>query len=319
MKPNSFLDLKLPVCACLVALLVAGCGRTRTKEERTPTGIAALLPTETDLPGGWKVADTLRVFTGRELYDYINGGADLFLEYGFEEVAAGEYLTPGGKTIFINIYRMRDSDAAFGIFSVTRRVEYLPVEIGTMGARTDYQQVFCHGSYYIEAQAMETDSLTMRSMGEFCRAVDKKLEAEPNELPEALRYLPANRPPTDYEVFVRGPLGLNTRKYLSDENIFALSDSVPGVLVSNRMFEDLPEPQTILVVNYPDSAIAESVFGALQEYYQERAGSLLDGGSLLKINQTRLLFTNDRNQDAINLDGKIIKAVFGLTPPGKRK
>jgi len=233
-------------------------------------------------------------------------------------VAVQQYLTPGGITVFLNIYRMSDPAAAFGIFSVTRRDEYRPVAIGAVGARADYQQIFCHGRYYVEAQAMDTDSLTADAMDDLCRAVDSKLESEPARLPQALDILNERDVQPHSRVLVRGPLGLNTRKYISDENIFCLSDSVPGVLVSGRVSADRPEPETIFVVNYPDSTFAQRVFSGLREFYRGRAGDILKGGRL-EAGDTRLLFTNDRNRDAINLDGSIIQAVFGLTFPGKDK
>ncbi len=318
MKSVLSLELRLLICACVVASLGASCERTRTEEAQKPTGIAALLPAENDLPGGWRVADTVRVFTGRELYEYINGGADIYHEYGFVEVAAQEYLTPGGVTVFLNLYKMSDPEAAFGIFSATRRPEYEVVAIGTAGARADYQQIFCHGAYYVETQAMDTDSLTAPAMGDLCRAMDSNLESEPDELPEALNLLNNKDLPPNSRVLVRGPLGLNTRKYLSDENLFSLSDSIPGVLASYQMFADRPEAQTILIVNYPDSVVAERVFSRLQEFYKEPAGDLLKGARL-KTDETRLMFATDRDVNVIILKGKIIKAVFGLAPVSKNK
>ncbi len=311
MKSILFLELKLLICACVVALLASNCERTRTEEEQKPTGIAALLCSEADLPGGWKVADTVRVFTGRQLYEYINGGADLFLEYGFVKVAAGEYLTPGGKTVFINLYRMSDPDAAFGIFSATRRPEYEVVAIGTMGARTDYQQIFCRGSYYIETQAMDTDSLTQREMEYLCGAVNGKIADEPTAEPEALEYLPESGYLPHSGVLVRGPLALNSRKYLSDENIFALSDTVPGALASYRLSEEREQPSTFLVVNYPDSATAVRVFDSLEQFYRDRAKGK-ENREKLQLQEDRLIFPTNRGFDIIRLRGKMITAIFDL-------
>lgn len=311
MKSILFLELKLLIYACAVALLASSCERTRTEEEQKPTGIAALLCSEADLPGGWKVADTVRVFTGRQLYEYINGGADLFLEYGFVEVAAGEYLTPGGKTVFINLYRMSDPDAAFGIFSATRRPEYEVVAIGTMGARTDYQQIFCRGSYYIETQAMDTDSLTQREMEYLCGAVNGKIADEPTAEPEALEYLPEPGYLPHSGVLVRGPLALNSRKYLSDENIFALSDTVPGALASYRLSEEREQPSTFLVVNYPDSAAAARVFDSLEQFYRDRAKGE-ENREKLQLQEDRLIFPTNRGFDIIRLRGKMITAIFDL-------
>jgi len=319
MKSVPFLEGKLLICVCLVALLAARCEKFRREQEHQPAGTAVLLPAEADLPQGWKLADSARVFTGLRLYEYIDGGADLYQEYGFDEVAVQEYLTPDGITVFLNLYRMSDPDAAFGVFSATRRPGYEAASIGTMGARADYQQIFCHGRYYVEAQALDADSLTARAVDDLCRAVDSNLESEPDQLPEALELLNDRDLLPGSRVLVRGPLGLNTRKYLSDENLFSLSDSIPGVLASYRMFADSPQPQTIMIVNYPDSAYAERVYGIVKEYYQQREGKLSNGGKLLEVDQTRLVFTTENSKDAIILKGKIIQAVFGLPSVRKNK
>ena len=56
-------------------------------------------------------------YDGNSLWGYINGGADLYLEYGFESVIVHE-IEFRSKTIRFDLYRMSDPKAAFGIYSV---------------------------------------------------------------------------------------------------------------------------------------------------------------------------------------------------------
>lgn len=58
-------------------------------------------------------------FSGKALYGHINGGADLYHEYGFEQVSVQE-LRLNDETYFTEVYRMSDPGGAFGIFSVSR-------------------------------------------------------------------------------------------------------------------------------------------------------------------------------------------------------
>lgn len=58
-----------------------------------------------------------RTFTETSLYGYINGGAELYLEYGFDTLLVTE-LVIEGSDIKAEVYRMKDPEAAFGIFSV---------------------------------------------------------------------------------------------------------------------------------------------------------------------------------------------------------
>ncbi len=56
-------------------------------------------------------------FDGNSLWGYINGGADIYLEYGFKSLLMHEveYM---GNLIRFDLYHMSDPKAAYGIFSV---------------------------------------------------------------------------------------------------------------------------------------------------------------------------------------------------------
>ena len=115
-------------------------------------GIAAAaqasLPSKvlTELPG-IEIAKT-RTFTAESLYGYMNGGAELYLEYGFDTLVVTEVVS-GGKDIKIEFYCMRDTEAAFGIFSVSRfRCNGGP-RLTDHQCRSAYQLQFCKGRYYV--------------------------------------------------------------------------------------------------------------------------------------------------------------------------
>ncbi|MHC1690628.1 MAG: DUF6599 family protein [Bacteroidales bacterium] len=57
-----------------------------------------------------------RDFTGTALYGFMNGGSDLFLEYGFRDLKALE-LTYKGTPFTVEVYRMPTPEDAFGIYS----------------------------------------------------------------------------------------------------------------------------------------------------------------------------------------------------------
>lgn len=89
-----------------------------------------------------------RTFTETSLYGYINGGAELYLEYGFDTLIVTE-LVHNGRDIKIEIYRMKDPEAAFGIFSVSRfRCNGGPGLTEHL-CRSAYQLQFCKGSFYV--------------------------------------------------------------------------------------------------------------------------------------------------------------------------
>ena len=91
---------------------------------------------------------TARAFSGTALYGYINGGADLHLEYGFIAAQVTEINFRGGnyKTA---IYRMTDEEAAFGIYSVSKfRCTQRPA-VSDFTCQTRYHLQICKGPYYV--------------------------------------------------------------------------------------------------------------------------------------------------------------------------
>ncbi|MCK4464178.1 MAG: hypothetical protein KAU83_00580 [Bacteroidales bacterium] len=66
-----------------------------------------------------KISINNRIYEGSSLWGYINGGADIYLEYGFDKVLVQD-INRNEKNYKIDIYFMEDSTAAFGIFSVSQ-------------------------------------------------------------------------------------------------------------------------------------------------------------------------------------------------------
>lgn len=71
---------------------------------------------ENDFPG-IKITRE-QTFDGSSLWGYINGGADIFLEYGFDKLLLQE-VSINGLNFKIEIYKMNNPASAFGIYSVS--------------------------------------------------------------------------------------------------------------------------------------------------------------------------------------------------------
>jgi len=289
-------------------ILFFACGN---KQKQADSALIALLPRE-QLPGQLSAAAKTDIYRDVDLYKYIDGGADLYLECGFEEVAAGEYTTRSGESIFANLYRMADPDAAFGIFSLTRRVDFRPYAAGTMGARNDYQIVFCKGVYFIDLQTTSSDSAISRDMEEICRRIDQGIQA-PRDFPDVLRLLPRPGFIPHSEVYVRGPLGLNSRHFVADQNIYALNDSTPAALAYYHLREG-GHPALIMVVAYPDSVEARRVFGALESHYESKAQPDDSASAVFKKLPTRLTYSSNGELEVVIRRGTILSTVFDVIP-----
>jgi hypothetical protein len=124
----------------VITFLAACLGVAAAAQASLPSGILAELP-------GIETAKS-RTFTAESLYGYMNGGAELYLEYGFDTLVVTEVVS-GGKDIKIEFYCMRDAEAAFGIFSVSRfRCNGGP-RLTDHQCRSAYQLQFCKGRFYV--------------------------------------------------------------------------------------------------------------------------------------------------------------------------
>jgi len=76
-----------------------------------------LLPDSTE---GWKPSDKDRYYNPETLYNYINGGAELYISYGFREVISRTYSKSGQPNLTVEIFDMVEAKNAFGVFCHVR-------------------------------------------------------------------------------------------------------------------------------------------------------------------------------------------------------
>jgi hypothetical protein len=248
---------------------------------------AAILPPEGE---GMALQGGQAVYAGEELYDYIDGGAPQFFEYGFREIASQELLYHE-HTYILDVYRMADPLAAFGIFSVRRPVARDKPGTALKGfpysACTASQGLLAHGPYYVEISAYTSSDATQREMGAIARAALGGLDstAIPADLTAGPPFdlLPADLVPGSARI-ARGPIGLRTALRGSDSKDFRrVLDSVlaadsmqtaPLWVVADYHLpaaeEDsaaraLAEPQTTLLIHHGAQdarALAEAAWRA---------------------------------------------------------
>ncbi|MBN2391637.1 MAG: hypothetical protein JXR84_13010, partial [Anaerolineae bacterium] len=112
-----------------IVLLVASCGQKATT---TPPASVALRDVFLDadaIPGWTRDGDT-ETYTSDTLYDLVNGQADAFFAYNFEQVAVQSYA--GEDTVLrIEIWQLATPADAYGLFTRNRSGE--PADAGNEG------------------------------------------------------------------------------------------------------------------------------------------------------------------------------------------
>lgn len=108
-----------------------------------------------------------RTYTGASLFGYMDGGAELYLEYGFSGAWVNEMQWKGNQ-YNIEIYRMKSPEAAFGIFSISRfRCKSTP-QLAAFTCQTPWQLQLCAGSFYVNisnGRGIPADSNSLEAIG----------------------------------------------------------------------------------------------------------------------------------------------------------
>jgi len=197
----------------------------------------ALSPTPDDqmkalLPGGeefepWQLRGSSESYIGEELYNLINGGAEIFLEYGFTEAIAQEY-SRGTSSLSLTIYRMRNPENAFGIYSLNRMRKPILPEIGDEGVGNANYLYFWQGSYYVTVEAFPLERGLKEAVQRLAFLVSGNIKEHASP-PLALNVLPQKNRIEGSECLVKGLLGVSALFYLSDRDIFQLGAQATGV------------------------------------------------------------------------------------------
>ena len=99
---------------------------------------------------GWKITQDDPVYTANNLWDIIDGAADLFLEYSFIDLHIARYISTDSIEVKVELYRHASDVDAFGIYSQERDTGYHFIPLGIQGYIQQGVLNFLTGSYYIK-------------------------------------------------------------------------------------------------------------------------------------------------------------------------
>ncbi|MFC1555239.1 DUF6599 family protein [candidate division KSB1 bacterium] len=133
--------------------------------------LADLLP-KTGAVSGWELTENPRFFFPGNLWEYINGGAESYIDYSFQEVITGDFFQEStGQAIVIDIYQMADALNAFGIYAQERNPDNHFSKIGVEGYATESSVNFWAGPFYVKITAFEKNEALQKELLKFANAI----------------------------------------------------------------------------------------------------------------------------------------------------
>ena len=139
------------------------------------------------VPAGWTVQADTATYAPDNLWEYINGAADLFVSYGFTYLQCATYRTPAGAEIRAEAYRHASATQAYGMYSQERSPENAAVNIGIEGCADEGMVNVVLGNWYLKLSS--PPPATKEEMLVVAGAIDSVLGA-PRGLPEGFALLP---------------------------------------------------------------------------------------------------------------------------------
>src|SRR6056297_3382126 len=111
---------------------------------------------------GWKIIKKEN-YNPKTLFDHINGAADSYLKYEFQELTLIEY-TKGDDYIISESYYHKNPSFAWGIYRSERPEEASFIKAGVEGYKEERSINFTAGSYYIKIYSNSEDNNIQNDM-----------------------------------------------------------------------------------------------------------------------------------------------------------
>ena len=130
------------------------------------------------------------IFDRDNLFEHINGEAEIYFPYGFEKLESTTYESRFNPDLWIvaDVYKMGSGLDAFGIYSNYRRPDYSFIKIGAEGFVSPSQLLFYQDRYFVRVQVTGEAETEKRHLLDCARDISGRL-------PEN------HRPPPELEVF----------------------------------------------------------------------------------------------------------------------
>jgi hypothetical protein len=99
---------------------------------------------------GWRLQAPPTTYTPETLFEYIDGGADAYLSYDFQELVAATFVNAKKVEVTADLYRHRDAARAFGMYSQERRAGSSKMPGKLEGVASPDHLEFVAGDYYVK-------------------------------------------------------------------------------------------------------------------------------------------------------------------------
>jgi hypothetical protein len=226
--------------------------------------LLAAFPLRQALPpeiAGWRAGREDQVFTRDDVFDYMDGGGEIYLAYDFQFVFVREYVRDDAPSIVVEIYQMSSSQDAFGVF--THDTDGDEVDLGQGGIyaagllRLWKDKIFVR--ILADRETPEAKAVIMELGTKIAGAI-----SQDGEKPGLVKALATEGLRPKSLCYFHTLISLNAHYYLANANILNLS---PETRVVMARYEKDGSEARLLLVEYPTVERAVDAHGRFVEMF----------------------------------------------------
>ncbi|SYZ74796.1 exported hypothetical protein [Candidatus Zixiibacteriota bacterium] len=176
--------LILVTVVAVVLLAVLACSKKKTEDV---ISARQLLP-EKNAPENIVRSSEIKTYVGNDLWQYIDGGAELYHLYNFQEVATADYKSDSIELV-TDIYRFDNATDAFGLYSMLRPPTATIVLLGTEGFTSPGELIFVKGVFVVRIMGYEKNEAADKILTSLGQEIDRLITA-PGKRPNAFLLFP---------------------------------------------------------------------------------------------------------------------------------
>lgn len=163
MTPNRSLVLLAAAC------VLAGCG------PKTGSKPATLFPESNEVYGWSKTGET-RTFEAADLWQYIDGDAEKYIQAGVKRTLTADYRYQDSTDAVADIYVMAAAEGAKRILDSENAANSRPAALGDAGRLYGASLVFRKGPHLVRLVAYKESPQVSKALEELARGIERKLK-----------------------------------------------------------------------------------------------------------------------------------------------
>jgi len=221
----------------------------------------------------WKSSGPDAVYNRKTLFDYMDGGAEVYLAFDFREVFVRKFADGEQNELNLDIYDMGSPAEAYGMFTCDR--EDPPAGIGQGSEYGLGLLRFWRGRYFVSITVSGNEEKAEKAVLELGKIVAPLLGPD-GELPEMLKLFPAEGLQKEKTAFFHDNVHLSNRYFVASENILNLSEKTQCLFGEYEQANG--DSGRLLLVRYPDAEKAQAALASFRKSFLPGADA--DGAAL---------------------------------------